>query len=103
MPISMPSSVAARSAQCLASAASTLITPSSRSVWRLRGMNPAPRPWIGCGPGDRKSVVEGTRVSVRVDLGGRRIIKNITHQYYELSLEVPLATGYLAGHLYRKI
>src|SRR3546814_17515506 len=24
---------------------------------------------------DRKSVVEGTRVSVRVDLGGRRIIK----------------------------
>src|SRR3546814_11221264 len=25
---------------------------------------------------DRKSVVEGQRVSVRVDLGGRRIIKN---------------------------
>src|SRR3546814_7159339 len=26
-------------------------------------------------PGDRKSVVSGTSVSVRVDLGGRRIIK----------------------------
>src|SRR3546814_14095078 len=26
-------------------------------------------------PGDRKSVVEGTSVSVRVDLGGRRIIQ----------------------------
>src|SRR3546814_12111262 len=27
---------------------------------------------------DRKSVVQGQSVSVRVDLGGRRIIKNIT-------------------------
>src|SRR3546814_13612060 len=26
--------------------------------------------------GDRKSVVEGQRVSVRVDLGGRRFVKN---------------------------
>src|SRR3546814_14423680 len=32
-------------------------------------------------PRDRKSVVSGTSVSVRVDLGGRRIIKKkITHQ-----------------------
>src|SRR3546814_12632177 len=31
--------------------------------------------WISDGQGDRKSVVEGTSVSVRVDLGGRRIIK----------------------------
>src|SRR3546814_11346474 len=34
------------------------------------------------GEADRKSVVEGKRVSVRVDLGGRRIIKKkneITH------------------------
>src|SRR3546814_14592928 len=29
--------------------------------------------------GDRKSVVEGKSVSVRVDLGGRRIIKNKTY------------------------
>src|SRR3546814_5585261 len=28
-----------------------------------------------CGAGDRKSVVLGKRVSVRVDLGGRRIMK----------------------------
>src|SRR3546814_17781303 len=31
------------------------------------------------GPGDRKSVVSGKSVSVRVDLGGRRII-NKTHK-----------------------
>src|SRR3546814_13490597 len=29
----------------------------------------------GAAPGDRKSVVSGKSVSVRVDLGGRRIIK----------------------------
>src|SRR3546814_13127275 len=32
----------------------------------------------------RKSVVMGTSVSVRVDLGGRRLIKNITKCYYML-------------------
>src|SRR3546814_20515500 len=33
-----------------------------------------PQPVSRCGcAGDRKSVVEGTRVSVRVDLGGRRL------------------------------
>src|SRR3546814_21150235 len=32
------------------------------------------------GMGDRQSVVEGKSVSVRVDLGGRRIIKKTTHQ-----------------------
>src|SRR3546814_15015814 len=42
------------------------------------------------GPGilDRKSVVEGKRVSVRVDLGGRRIIKKTTvtqHTYLYVS------------------
>src|SRR3546814_16373405 len=30
--------------------------------------------------GDRKSVVEGTSVSVRVDLGGRRLIKKKKHR-----------------------
>src|SRR3546814_11758807 len=30
-------------------------------------------------PGDRKSVVSGKSVSVRVDLGGRRIIKKKKH------------------------
>src|SRR3546814_10936636 len=38
----------------------------------LRGRVAAP-------PGDRKSVVEGKSVSVRVDLGGRRIIKKKNH------------------------
>src|SRR3546814_12535013 len=32
-------------------------------------------PWGGTEPIERKSVGEGTSVSVRVDLGGRRIIK----------------------------
>src|SRR3546814_20311136 len=37
------------------------------------------RPRLGCGCGeDRKSVVSGKSVSVRVDLGGRRIIKKKT-------------------------
>src|SRR3546814_20166337 len=31
--------------------------------------------------GDRKSVVSGKRVSVRVDLGGRRILKKKTTEY----------------------
>src|SRR3546814_19250810 len=31
---------------------------------------------------DRKSVVEGTRVSVRVDLGGRRIIKKKINRHH---------------------
>src|SRR3546814_11568118 len=31
--------------------------------------------------GDRKSVVQGKSVSVRVDLGGRRIMKNKTPQF----------------------
>src|SRR3546814_14051996 len=36
------------------------------------------------GQADRKSVVEGKSVSVRVDLGGRRILKktNSTHRHY---------------------
>src|SRR3546814_20046997 len=39
------------------------------------GVLRADRPFID-GDGDRKSVVEGKSVSVRVDLGGRRLIKN---------------------------
>src|SRR3546814_16344469 len=49
----------------------------------FRGQRPADRPAAGLeplrrqgrGPLDRKSVVEGKSVSVRVDLGARRIIK----------------------------
>src|SRR3546814_18186910 len=36
---------------------------------------------------DRKSVVEGKRVSVRVDLGGRRIIKKKSKSYRKTSME----------------
>src|SRR3546814_16602041 len=44
---------------------------------RLRRVRPARRPsGHACsGSKDRKSVVEGKSVSVRVDIGGRRIIK----------------------------
>src|SRR3546814_20468195 len=42
-------------------------------VRRRRGPDARP-PGPGAGP-DRKSVVEGKSVSVRVDLGGRRILK----------------------------
>src|SRR3546814_20310472 len=46
-------------------------------VRRVRGALPHPtcQPAVGWCAGDRKSVVEGKSVSVRVDLGGRRIIK----------------------------
>src|SRR3546814_10813015 len=41
--------------------------------------------WLVSGAVDRKSVVSGKSVSVRVDLGGRRIIKKknqlLTHRY----------------------
>src|SRR3546814_12125544 len=56
------------------------------TVRRRRG---SARPSLGRAPpsarrdrraADRKSVVEGKRVSVRVDLGGRRIIKKKKHK-----------------------
>src|SRR3546814_11853493 len=54
---------------------SCLILPSSRSrrpraTWPRSGRGSSPSPTR-----DRKSVVEGKSVSVRVDLGGGRIIK----------------------------
>src|SRR3546814_15068940 len=55
---------------------------------RLLGDEPArdpqeagPPEGEGAGLGDRKSVVSGQRVSVRVDLGGRRISKKKTRQH----------------------
>jgi len=42
---------ALRRAISRAASASTWITPSSSSVFRLAGMKPAPMPWIGCGEG----------------------------------------------------
>src|SRR3546814_20528611 len=48
--------------------------------------------------GDRKGVVEGKSVSVRVDLGGRRIIKNkstITNNQYTHTIEPHLLKSYI--------
>src|SRR3546814_17253406 len=49
------------------------------SVWkalrRCRSATRCHQPQSGQAPVDRKSVVSGKSVSVRVDLGGRRIIK----------------------------
>src|SRR3546814_19033497 len=49
-------------------------------AWARPGARPGDLPfgWHVSGGSDRKSVVQGTRVSVRVALGGRRRINN-TH------------------------
>src|SRR3546814_17129328 len=56
--------------------------PLQLQVERPRRGRPAVRDPQSIGPrqreADRKSVVEGKSVSVRVDLGGRSIIKNTT-------------------------
>src|SRR3546814_16474523 len=47
-------------------------------AWLVAGLNPfgeRARVDAYAGAGDRKSVVEGKSVSVRVDIGGRRMIK----------------------------
>src|SRR3546814_13444817 len=49
-------------------------------VEKLRGVVAAREEGRGEIEGDRKSVVEGKSVSVRVDLGGRRIIKKKKEQ-----------------------
>src|SRR3546814_17501421 len=45
-------------------------------------------------PQARKSVVSGKRVSVRVDLGGRRIIKQNKYIHTQISLTVNIAIQY---------
>src|SRR3546814_17667194 len=53
---------------------------------------------------DRKSVVSGKSVSVRVDLGGRRIIRKQTHNYYDMlivhsyTVHTPTTTSYHPCH-----
>ena len=51
MPASMPSSLASRRAVTPASSFLTRITSSIRSARSTSGTNPAPMPWILCGPG----------------------------------------------------
>src|SRR3546814_13821122 len=60
---------------CLADAARCLPVP------RLTPCGPVRSPRHPASP-DRKSVVTGKSVSVRVDLGGRRIIQKKNHIYY---------------------
>src|SRR3546814_21075715 len=45
---------------------------------RAKRRSGQPKPFARGPHGDRKSVVSGQSVSVRVDLGGRRIIKQIS-------------------------
>src|SRR3546814_14369566 len=57
------------------------ISSTCGAAWpRFAASDRPPRRWS-----DRKSVVEGMSVSVRVDLGGRRIIKkkNTVHNVYQ--------------------
>src|SRR5271157_2910837 len=51
MPHSISSSRASRRAISKASSSRTVITSSMTRVLRTSGMNPAPMPWILCGPG----------------------------------------------------
>ena len=50
MPTSSPSLLASSRAVWNASSSLTLMISSMRLVWRTSGMNPAPMPWILCGP-----------------------------------------------------
>src|SRR3546814_12480860 len=54
------------------------ITPASSLLHALAGLKDHGVVTFQAEDEDRKSVVEGKSVSVRVDLGGRRIIKNKT-------------------------
>mmetsp|Transcript_92169 Transcript_92169/g.134713 ORF Transcript_92169/g.134713 Transcript_92169/m.134713 type:complete len:223 (-) Transcript_92169:696-1364(-) len=51
MPHSTPSSLASRRAIVIASSEATCMTSSIILISQLPGMNPAPMPWILCGPG----------------------------------------------------
>src|SRR3546814_11755019 len=55
-----------------------LATPELREQPQAPSWGSGFGPLAGVGRGDRKSVVEGKSVSVRVDLGGRRLIKKKT-------------------------
>src|SRR3546814_21201354 len=56
------------------------------ACWHAARHNPAVRSTIRI-VGDRKSVVEGKSVSVRVDLGGRRIMKQQKKDIYRYTIE----------------
>src|SRR3546814_16849348 len=59
-----------------------------REIWQRpgpQGIQPCVRSICAVrNPGDRKSVVSGKSVSVRVDLGGRRLIKKKKNEKYKV-------------------
>src|SRR3546814_15876720 len=57
------------------------------------GMFPAPLSAWYASARDRKSVVEGKRVSVRVDLGGRRIFKKNNRLQIEIKIQIKIMTN----------
>src|SRR3546814_15051271 len=73
---SAPMAVAAHSTAGCAARRGRSARP--RPQRRARPAGPAAR--VRAAPGDRKSVVQGKSVSVRVDLGGRRFLQLTMHQ-----------------------
>src|SRR3546814_11818463 len=62
-------------------AQSDVILPLEAGLVDIPALDLSPEAAGAIRQGDRKSVVEGKSVSVRVDLGGRRIIKKKNVQY----------------------
>src|SRR3546814_14719544 len=52
---------------------------ADRTLQRTAAATPAPT--VDRSPADRQSVASGTSVSVRVDLGGRRLLQQNKHQH----------------------
>mmetsp|Transcript_33965 Transcript_33965/g.69344 ORF Transcript_33965/g.69344 Transcript_33965/m.69344 type:complete len:309 (+) Transcript_33965:315-1241(+) len=76
IPQKIPSSVAILLAMAMASSPEIWITSSSRDVSAFPGMNPAPMPWILCGPGlppERTADSTGSTATICMDgLSGLR-------------------------------
>src|SRR3989442_331760 len=80
MPAGMPSCRATRRAVTSASSSRTWMISSMILVFRTRGTNPAPMPWIWCGPGaqpDRTAERSGSTAMAR-KLGFRGLIPSDT-------------------------
>src|SRR3546814_15352698 len=76
--VAMPGVVDAIAA--MRAAGVTVIVNTNRTAANAKGTEDTLRA-AGLGELDRKSVVSGKSVSVRVDLGGRRIIKTKNHKF----------------------
>ena len=67
IPQSIPSSRASRRAISNASSSRTVTTSSMIDVFKTSGMNPAPIPWILCGPGRSDSLRRNWLMTGEVD------------------------------------